>query len=114
MTTMNANKLLMEMGVSPELTGYYYLVEAINLRKEMITSGNVTHKFMELYDVIGKKFNSKPLNVERAMRHAVEKAFEINNDTLSKTFGSMVDKTSGKVTVSCFIGTLAELLIEEK
>lgn len=110
---MNANKLLMEMGISPDSTGYYYLVAAINLRKEMVVSGNVTHKFMELYDAIGKKFNSKPLNVERAMRHAVEKAFELNNDLLCKTFGTMVDKNSGKVTVSCFVGTLTECLIAE-
>ncbi len=110
---MTANKLLMEMGIAPDSTGYYFLVEAINMRKEMVLNYKVTHKFMELYDVIGKKFDSKPSNVERAMRYAIEKAFEINNDTLSKTFGSMVDKNSGKVTVSCFIGTLAELLIEE-
>ncbi len=110
---MNTNKLLMEMGISPDLTGYYYLVAAINLRKEKIMSGDVTHKFMDLYTEIAKKFNSTCVNVERAMRHAVEKAFELNNDLLCKTFGSMVDKNSGKVTVSCFIGTLAELLIEE-
>lgn len=111
---MNANKLLMEMGISPELTGYYYLVEAINLRKEKITSGDVTYKFMNLYAEIAEKFNNTVTNVERVMRHAVEKAFETNNDLLYQTFNTLMDKRSGKVTVSCFIGTLAECLIIEE
>lgn len=110
---MNANKLLMEMGISPDLTGYYYLVAAINLRKEKITNGDVTHKFMDLYAEIAEKFNNTVTNVERTMRHAVEKAFETKNDLLCKTFSTLIDKDSGKVTVSCFIGTLAEYLIME-
>ena len=111
---MNTNKLLMEMGISPDVVGYHYLADAINARKEMVANGNVAYKFTDLYADVGKKFNCKATNVERTMRHAVEGAFKHGNDALCKIFRPMIKNQSGKVTVACFIGTLAEYLIMEE
>ena len=71
---MNAKQLLMSMGISPDSTGFHYLVAAINLRKEKVMSGNVTHKFMDLYAEVAQMYKSTAANVERTMRYAVEKA----------------------------------------
>lgn len=107
-------KLLLNVGISPNLDGYHYLTEAINTVKGMLKSGDVDCKFTVLYKDIGKKFNTTSARTERSMRHAIEKAFSSNNSLLKTIFNSLVDTRSGKVTVSCFVFTIAEYLIMEE
>lgn len=53
--------------------------------------------------------------VERSIRHAIERAFSnVNEDVLYEVFGNTISKHSGKVTNSCFIATVAEMLLHEK
>lgn len=68
----STNKLLLEVGVSPDLSGYRYLVEAINTTKENMINNEI-YKITMLYKDIGKKFHTTGTRVERAIRHAVEK-----------------------------------------
>ena len=108
------NKLLLEVGISPDLSGYHYLTEAINATKETLLSGKVNDKITVLYDNIATKFNTTGIRVERAMRHAVEKAFTINSPLLHEIFDSLIEFNSGKVVNSCFVYTLAQYLIMEE
>lgn len=107
------NKLLLKVGVSPDLNGYHYLTEAINTTKESLLNGEVNVKFIPLYKEIGKKFNTTGTRVERSIRHAVEKAFTVNNAFLNNIFNVLIDADSSKVTNSCFVYTLAQYLIME-
>lgn len=109
-----ANKLLMKVGISPDLDGYHYLTEAINIIKEKWLNGNVNCKMMNLYFTVGKKFNTASIRVERSIRHAVERAFVIGSPLLREMFDTLLDCESGKVTNSCFIYTLAQHLIMEE
>ena len=108
-----AKKLLLEMGVSPDLSGYHYLAEAITTVRELVLINDVNYKFMVLYMQIAKKFNTTSSRVERAMRHAVETAFSFKNELLHEMFSTLIDE-SGKVTNSCFVCTLVEHLIMEE
>jgi two-component system response regulator (stage 0 sporulation protein A) len=109
-----ANKILMKVGISPDLNGYHYLAEAISMVKESIQNNKVNDKFTYMYAQIGKKFNTTGSRVERAMRHAVEKAFTVNSPLLHDIFDSLIDYDSGKVVNSCFVCTLAQYLIMEE
>lgn len=107
-------KLLLDVGISPDLSGFHYLVEAINAQEEVRLNGKEKCSLTALYMEIAEKFNNTAPAVERSIRHAVEKAFKSNNILLYKIFNTLIDGKSGKVTVSCFVCTLAEYLIMEE
>ena len=113
MNNYATNKLLMEVGISPDLSGYHYLKSAIESVKEMILGDKVNDSFMNLYAKIAVKFNTTSSRVERAMRHAVEKATELNNASFKGMFNTLVDGNDNP-TNSCFVYTLAEHLIMEE
>ena len=65
-----------------------------------------------LYPDIAKKYKSTPSRVERAIRHAIEVAWDRGNiDTLQNVFGYTVSNTKGKPTNSEFIAMIADKLI---
>ena len=63
------SKIILGMGISPNIKGYKYMVEGImqaTMRPELklsVTKG--------LYPAIAEKFNATPSQVERAMRHSL-------------------------------------------
>ena len=64
-----------------------------------------------LYPDIAKKYKSSPSRVERAIRHAIEVAWDRGNlDTLQNVFGYTVSNTKGKPTNSEFIAMIADKL----
>ncbi|MBR6793360.1 MAG: sporulation initiation factor Spo0A C-terminal domain-containing protein [Clostridia bacterium] len=101
-------KMLIQMGVSPELKGYHYLAEAITMQRDRFDEGKVVKPCMEVYADIAKAHNDTASRVERAMRHAIERAFSHYNEALEDLFHALIDLDSGKVSNSCFICTMAE------
>ena len=64
-----------------------------------------------LYPTVAKKFNTTASRVERAIRHAVEVAWDRGNiDTLNSYFGYTIQGTKGKPTNSEFIAMIADKL----
>ena len=100
----------MEVGISPDLSGYHYLKSAIESVKEMILGDRINDGMMTLYGQIAEKFNTTSARVERAMRHAIEKATKFNNIPFKKLFNTFVESNENP-TNSCFVYTLAEHLI---
>ena len=103
-------KLLKEMAVPMNIKGYRYLSNAIVLlskEKGMKIS-------LGLYPKVAKNFNTTGSRVERSIRHAVERTFEIGNyDVLYKVFGTKVSITKGKLTNSEFMYACIEYLEEQ-
>lgn len=102
-------KLLKEMGVPLNIKGYRYLSSAIvSLSKEKgmkISLG--------LYPKVAREFATTGSRVERAIRHAVERTFEIGNyDVINEVFGTKVSATKGKLTNSEFMYVCIEYLEE--
>ena len=67
-----------------------------------------------LYPEVAKRFSTTPSRVERAIRHAIEVAWDRGDlETLQKFFGYTVSNTKGKPTNSEFIAMIADRLVLE-
>ena len=107
--------IIHEIGVPAHIKGYNYLRAAIEeVVKDPTMIEAVTKR---LYPKVAKKFQSTTSKVERAIRHAVEVAWNRGDwETLNKFFGNTIDASKGKPTNSEFIALIADVigqLIEE-
>ncbi|MCL6639043.1 MAG: sporulation transcription factor Spo0A [Firmicutes bacterium] len=106
--------IIHEMGVPAHIKGYHYLRDAILMViGEVNLLGAVTK---ELYPAIAMKFQTTPSRVERAIRHAIELAWDRGNvEMMTKFFGYTINLERGKPTNSEFIAMVADKLrIEAK
>lgn len=106
---VEVTKMIQQMGVPAHVKGYQYLRDAIVLViKDVALLGAVTK---ELYPMIAKKYNTTPSRVERAIRHAIELAWDRGNiDFMNKFFGYTINIDRGKPTNSEFIAMVADKL----
>ena len=102
-------KIIHQIGVPAHIKGYQYLRTAILLTvrdSEMINS--VTKV---LYPSVAKKYQTTTSRVERAIRHAIEVAWDRGDvDTLNSYFGYTIQNNRGKPTNSEFIAMIADNL----
>jgi two-component system response regulator (stage 0 sporulation protein A) len=102
--------ILHEIGVPAHLKGYHYIREAIILTVNDMDLINAVTK--ALYPAVAKKFSTTASRVERAMRNAIETAWNRGNiETLQKFFGYTIATDKGKPTNSEFIAMIADSLI---
>ena len=117
-TDFGEDKIHMEMvvtdiihtiGIPAHIKGYHYLREAIMLAindSEMLES--VTKL---LYPTVARKFDTSASRVERAIRHAIETAWDRGDvDVLNKMFGYTINGGKGKPTNSEFIALITDNL----
>ena len=101
--------MIHEIGVPAHIKGYQYLREAIMMSVEDTEMLNSITKI--LYPTIAKKFQTTPSRVERAIRHAIEVAWDRGDiDTLNSYFGYTIQNSRGKPTNSEFIAMIADNL----
>ena len=99
--------IIHEIGVPAHIKGYQYLREAIGLAVEDMEVINAVTKV--LYPAVAKKFGTTASRVERAIRHAIEVAWDRGDlETLQKYFGYTVSNAKGKPTNSEFIAMIAD------
>ncbi|MCP8616806.1 sporulation transcription factor Spo0A [Salirhabdus salicampi] len=104
--------IIHEIGVPAHIKGYMYLREAISMvYNDIELLGSITKV---LYPDIAKKFNTTASRVERAIRHAIEVAWNRGNvDSISSLFGYTVNMSKAKPTNSEFIAMVADRLCLE-
>lgn len=101
--------IIHEIGVPAHIKGYQYLREAIMIAVDDMDVINAITKV--LYPQVAKTFDTTPSRVERAIRHAIEVAWDRGDlETLQKFFGYTVSNTKGKPTNSEFIALIADKL----
>ena len=106
--TMVTN-IIHEIGVPAHIKGYQYLREAIIIAVNDMDVINAITKV--LYPQVAKAFSTTPSRVERAIRHAIEVAWDRGDlDTLQRFCGYTVSNTKGKPTNSEFIALIADKL----
>ena len=99
-----------EIGVPAHIKGYQYLREAIIITVNDMEVINAVTKV--LYPAVAKRFGTTPSRVERAIRHAIEVAWDRGDlETLQKYFGYTVSNAKGKPTNSEFIAMIADGLM---
>ena len=106
--------IIHEIGVPAHIKGYHYLRDAIIMVVEDIDLLGAVTK--ELYPAIAKANKTTPSRVERAIRHAIEVAWNRGRlETINSLFGYTVQNDKGKPTNSEFIAIIADKLrIERK
>ncbi len=99
-------KIIQDIGVPAHIKGYLYLRESINIViNDIEYLGAVTK---ELYPAVADKFNTTPSRVERAIRHAIEVAWNRGNlESIDQIFGYTVNNNKGKPTNSEFIALIS-------
>lgn len=106
---MRVTNIIHQIGVPAHIKGYQYLREAIIMTIHDMEAINAITKI--LYPTVAKKFKTTSSRVERAIRHAIEVAWDRGDvDTLQEYFGFTVSGTKGKPTNSEFISMVADRL----
>lgn len=111
---VEVTNIIHQMGVPAHIKGYQYLRDAILMVVNEVTLLGAITK--ELYPMIAQKYMTTPSRVERAIRHAIELAWDRGNvEMMSKFFGYTIDIERGKPTNSEFIAMVADKLrLEQK
>lgn len=105
--------IIHEIGVPAHIKGYQYLREAILLTVEDMDIINAVTKV--LYPEVARRYGTTPSRVERAIRHAIEVAWDRGDvETLQRFFGYTVSGIKGKPTNSEFIAMIADHLSLKK
>lgn len=106
------SNIFITIGIPPHIKGFSYLREGIKMA--VSEPGIINRVTKELYPSIGEKFNTSSSKVERAIRHAIEVAWNRGRtDAISSIFGARVYIGSERPTNSEFIALVADKLILE-
>lgn len=102
-------KIIHQIGVPAHIKGYQYLRSAILMT---IDDNDIINSVTKvLYPAVAKKYKTTTSRVERAIRHAIEVAWDRGDvDTLNSYFGYTIQNSRGKPTNSEFIAMIADNL----
>ncbi len=107
MDEVTVTEILHQIGVPAHIKGYQFLRDAILMTMHDADYINAVTK--RLYPEIAKKNNTTASRVERAIRHAIEVAWDRGDvDTLTGYFGYTIHNLRGKPTNSEFIAMIAD------
>jgi len=102
-------KIIHQIGVPAHIKGYQYLRTAILMAVE--DAGVINAVTKVLYPTVAKTYKTTSSRVERAIRHAIEVAWDRGDvDVLNGFFGYTVQNSRGKPTNSEFIAMIADSL----
>ncbi|MDO5124384.1 MAG: sporulation transcription factor Spo0A [Eubacteriales bacterium] len=106
---MKVTEILHQIGVPAHIKGYHYLRDSIIMSIEHPEIINAVTK--QLYPSVAKKYETTSSRVERAIRHAIEVAWDRGDvDILNSYFGYTIHISRGKPTNSEFIAMIADKL----
>ncbi len=106
------SSIFISIGIPPHIKGYSYLREGIKMT--VMKPSIINNVTKELYPKIGEKFETSASKVERAIRHAIEVAWNRGRiDAINSIFGTRVYIGTEKPTNSEFIALVADKLILE-
>lgn len=106
---IQVTEILHQIGVPAHIKGYHYLRDSILMAIENPDIINAVTK--QLYPSVAHKYETTPSRVERAIRHAIEVAWDRGDvDVLNSYFGYTIHNTRGKPTNSEFIAMISDRL----
>ena len=104
---LQVTEIIHQIGVPAHIKGYQYLRDAILMAIEDDSIINAVTK--RLYPAVAKKHGTTSSRVERAIRHAIEVAWDRGDvDTLTAYFGYTIHNERGKPTNSEFIAMISD------
>ena len=106
---IQVTEILHQIGVPAHIKGYHYLRDSILMAVRNPDIINAVTK--QLYPDVARKYDTTPSRVERAIRHAIEVAWDRGDvDVLTSYFGYTIHTTRGKPTNSEFIAMISDHL----
>jgi two-component system, response regulator, stage 0 sporulation protein A len=106
---IQVTEILHQIGVPAHIKGYHYLRDSIIMAIETPDIINAVTK--RLYPSVAKRYETTASRVERAIRHAIEVAWDRGDvDILNSYFGYTIHNTRGKPTNSEFIAMISDRL----
>lgn len=106
---IQVTEILHQIGVPAHIKGYHYLRDSIIMAIETPEIINAVTK--QLYPSVAKRYDTTSSRVERAIRHAIEVAWDRGDvDILNSYFGYTIHNTRGKPTNSEFIAMISDRL----
>ncbi len=105
----DVTRIIHDIGIPAHIKGYQYLRDAIIMA---VNDSEIINSITKiLYPDIAKKYQTTPSRVERAIRHAIEVAWNRGNtETLNNMFGYTINTGKGKPTNSEFIALISDKL----
>jgi two-component system response regulator (stage 0 sporulation protein A) len=99
--------IMHQIGVPAHIKGYQYLRSAIIMS---VNDGEIMNSVTKiLYPAVAKEYMTTASRVERAIRHAIEVAWDRGDvDVLSSYFGYTIQNSRGKPTNSEFIAMISD------
>jgi len=102
-------RIIHRIGVPAHIKGYQYLRTAILMATDDPDIINYVTKM--LYPTVAKQYKTTSSRVERAIRHAIEVAWDRGDvDVLNEYFGYTIQNNRGKPTNSEFIAMISDRL----
>ncbi len=106
---IKVTEILHQIGVPAHIKGYHYLRDSIIMSVEHPEIINAVTK--QLYPAVAKRYATTSSRVERAIRHAIEVAWDRGDvDILNSYFGYTIHISRGKPTNSEFIAMISDKL----
>lgn len=102
-------EILNNLGIRCNLLGYDYILDALKLVKENPDAlKNITK---ELYPELARIYKTQPCNIERAIRHSIEHAWNMGNvEYKNEIFGYTVHPEKGRPSNGEFLAAIAHYL----
>lgn len=106
---LKVTDILHQIGVPAHIKGYHYLRDSILMAVEDPEIINAVTK--QLYPSVAKRYSTTSSRVERAIRHAIEVAWDRGDvEVLNSYFGYTIHNARGKPTNSEFIAMISDKL----
>ena len=107
------SNIFINVGIPPHIKGYSFLREGVKIAvKDPSVINNITKK---LYPMIGEKYNTTPSKVERAIRHAIEVAWNRGRiENINGILGVRAYVGQEKPTNGEFIALVADKMLLEQ
>ena len=106
-TELRITETIQRVGIPAHIKGYHYIRTAITMMTDDMELAHSVTKV--LYPAVAKRFDTTPQRVERAIRHAIEVAWNRGDPAvLNDMFGYTIDSERGKPTNSEFIAMISD------
>ena len=106
------SKIFISVGIPPHIKGYSYLREGVKMAVE--TPDIINNITKKLYPKIGEKYQTSASKVERAIRHAIEVAWNRGRiDVINSMLGIRAYVGNEKPTNGEFIALIADKMLLE-
>lgn len=107
------SKIFINVGIPPHIKGYSFLREGVMMAVENPSVINNITK--QLYPMIGERYQTTPSKVERAIRHAIEVAWNRGRiENINNILGVRAYVGADKPTNGEFIALIADKMLLEK